>query len=447
MRKSMMNILIVGLMMFFSNPLFADIPDQLRYQGVLTNNAGVPLNGNFNLTFRIYNVQIGGTPLWSETQSNVAVDKGLFGVSLGSVMPLTLAFDQPYWISIEVGNDGEMTPRQKLESVPYAKRASVSEGISSDALVPLYITGDNIGVGTASPTTKLDVRLPGTDTGPVMTLGNINNGPFGLIGTRTGDNALTIKGHSGDPLSFAANEADDHLYITAAGLVGIGTTTPSAKLDVAGTTQMQGFKMPTNAGTGLVLTSDAAGIGTWQTISGTGSGGWTDDGAAVRLTTLSDNVGIGTSTPATKLDVVGSINVSGGSIQLSNDGGGRFDLSHWSGLTRLQAFPANGGGGEIAIQREVPGAVVSNTGIYDGSNQRIAWFDGATRNVGIGTDAPQYKLDVEGYVQATGYYTGDIIFQKDKKPLWRMYEDENGLYLENLSTHKRFRLVMEPVKN
>jgi len=29
------------------------------------------------------------------------------------------------------------------------------------------------------------------------------------------------------------------------------------------------------------------------------------------------------------------------------------------------------------------------------------------------TTNPQYELDVEGYVQAYGYYTGDIVFQKD----------------------------------
>ena len=29
-----------------------------------------------------------------------------------------------------------------------------------------------------------------------------------------------------------------------------------------------------------------------------------------------------------------------------------------------------------------------------------------------------------------------IVFQKDGRKLWRMFEDEKGLYLENLSTGK-----------
>jgi ribosomal protein L31 len=41
-------------------------------------------------------------------------------------------------------------------------------------------------------------------------------------------------------------------------------------------------------------------------------------------------------------------------------------------------------------------------------------------NIGIGTTKPQHKLDVEGYVQAHGYYTGDIVFQKNGNKLWRI---------------------------
>ncbi len=69
-----------------------------------------------------------------------------------------------------------------------------------------------------------------------------------------------------------------------------------------------------------------------------------------------------------------------------------------------------------------------------------------TGKVGIGTRNPMYKLDVEGYVQAHGYYTGDITFQKDKEKLWRMYEDEDGLYLESLKTGKIYRFVLQEME-
>lgn len=49
--------------------------------------------------------------------------------------------------------------------------------------------------------------------------------------------------------------------------VGIGTTDPEvgSKLHVVGLTRTDGFKMPTGATNGAVLTCDATGIGTWKT--------------------------------------------------------------------------------------------------------------------------------------------------------------------------------------
>jgi len=63
--------------------------------------------------------------------------------------------------------------------------------------------------------------------------------------------------------------------------------------------------------------------------------------------------------------------------------------------------------------------------------------------MGIGTSEPQYKLDVEGDVQAHAYHTGDIYFYKDAKKLWRMFEDEQGLYLEKIATGEVSRIFLE----
>ncbi len=54
------------------------------------------------------------------------------------------------------------------------------------------------------------------------------------------------------------------LAMTAVGNVGIGTTTPGAKLEVAGTVKITGG-VP---GAGKVLTSDATGLASWATPSG-----------------------------------------------------------------------------------------------------------------------------------------------------------------------------------
>lgn len=65
--------------------------------------------------------------------------------------------------------------------------------------------------------------------------------------------------------------------------------------------------------------------------------------------------------------------------------------------------------------------------------------------VGIGTTNPQDKLHVAGNVRAQDFVTGDLTFKKDGKPLWRMYEEQDGLYLENIVTSKRYRLSMQEV--
>jgi len=46
-------------------------------------------------------------------------------------------------------------------------------------------------------------------------------------------------------------------------------------------------------------------------------------------------------------------------------------------------------------------------------------------------------------VQAQAYYTGDIVFQKDGKKLWRMFEKEDGLYLESLKNGKVSKIFLE----
>ena len=116
--------------------VYAEVPRLIRFQGKVTDIEGAPLNGSYNITFRVYDAESGGTLLWSETQSAIPVNSGIFTVLLGNVASLDLAFDIPYWLSMEVSDDGEMSPRQQITSVGYAIRAEVADSISNVTLMP-----------------------------------------------------------------------------------------------------------------------------------------------------------------------------------------------------------------------------------------------------------------------------------------------------------------------
>ena len=118
----------------------------ISYQGQLTNAAGTPLNGDYDLTFRLYNVANGGTSLWMEQWigvNNVTVTNGLFHVMLGSLttIPQTVFTDNSnLWLSVKVGADNEMTPRIQLGSVPFAIRAATTDETFYELSLTSWIT-------------------------------------------------------------------------------------------------------------------------------------------------------------------------------------------------------------------------------------------------------------------------------------------------------------------
>lgn len=138
----------------------AAVPHLINYQGRLTDISGLPLNGLYNLTFRVYDAETAGTLLWQGTYSNTSITKGIFNILLGDVNDTgynfqNLAFDKPYWLEIKV-NDEVMTPRQRITSAGYtirAEKAEMSEKVEGTVKAINGLTIETRNSDPNSPTT------------------------------------------------------------------------------------------------------------------------------------------------------------------------------------------------------------------------------------------------------------------------------------------------------
>ena len=238
-------------------------------------------------------------------------------------------------------------------------------------------SGGNVGIGTTSPVSKLHV----VGDGDTVTLQKSNNVPaLAFLGTST--NKSVIEG--GDTFNFYTG-GSSRLYITNGGNVGIGTTSPSARLDIE--TSSGGYavviKNTSAGGDYLKMTGDSG-----NTAFEFGSGG---TGADAFLNMYADNtqkvlvnadgtsyfnggnVGIGTVTPLGNLQIGDSAG-TGGTAALFN---GFTGVSH--GSLKIYAY----GNNTPTIQLSA-----NSSGIGGGTT----YFNSG--NVGIGTTSPTHQLSV-----------------------------------------------------
>lgn len=148
---------------------------------MLTDAGGeaVP-DGSYNLSFRIYDTASGGSALWTEGLL-VSVSKGIFNVTLGKVVPLTLPFDEQYWLGITVGAAAELSPRVEFTSSAYSMIAHT--------VVDGAVTGGKISNGSVvrSINTLTDHIILSAGTNMSITpTGNI------LVFSSTGTGALNL---------------------------------------------------------------------------------------------------------------------------------------------------------------------------------------------------------------------------------------------------------------
>jgi len=117
------SIILFFVFVILSGIALGQVPQLINYQGLLIDPASdqpVPDN-TYSITFSIYDVALGGSAIWTETQ-NVQTKEGLYSVLLGSTtnfITAILSGPQKY-LGIKVGSDPEMMPRKRIVSVAYA---------------------------------------------------------------------------------------------------------------------------------------------------------------------------------------------------------------------------------------------------------------------------------------------------------------------------------------
>ena len=225
------------------------------------------------------------------------------------------------------------------------------------------INNGNVGIGTPSPSDLLHLKKSSGDA--ALRIETVTGGDPTIIfnssaANRSGmikyqDNGTNMGRieyvHNGDRIAFQAGSATGETMSIKNGAVGIGTTSPTAKLDISGMG---------SGGVGIRI-KDA------QNVAGNYYYGFMFDGTDVRGLTQSN------------------IFYAGGSVNANTT------IATWASM-RIDTPYLNSGA-----------SVTHNFGIYQSSALQKNYFAG---NVGIAIDTPQAKLQVNGAVDTFSAHFG-----------------------------------------
>ena len=219
------------------------------------------------------------------------------------------------------------------------------------------IIAGNVGIGTTGPGAKLNVA------GDIL----IDSGEYISWGTV---GATSIEGSTAsNKLQFRTNSSD-RMIIDSSGNVGIGTTTPYGKLDVAGSIRLQSDNQIYFGATASIPYWN---VGVENTTNNNfeiaGVSYYSGDRDILLKPVNNGNVGINTTNPTSKLEVSGTINF--------NDSGDKgFICSPAQGTFSLGDIDEVSGGGYLK-----------------GTGDDMEWYNSGNK---------KFKVDLNGTVTASG---------------------------------------------
>ena len=210
------------------------------------------------------------------------------------------------WQKISAGQADKLTTARTINGVAFDGTAdiTISAGGSSQWITngtSVYYNGGNVGIGLVSPSQMLHLQKAGADNFIKIEAGDTNSKNAGVLFTEHNLNyGFNIRYNAGsDKLLFSTQNSgtdySDKMTITYGGSVGIGTTAPEFTLDVNGGQIRTGMFVIDNAK--LVVRTD--GTGNYTRLD-------SYDIPFVINSISNQNVGIGTTNPAYKLDINGS---------------------------------------------------------------------------------------------------------------------------------------------
>jgi hypothetical protein len=324
------------------------VPALVPFAGTLTEAGGKPVASETAISFLVFKDQTGGEPLFAETQDVIPDSNGHYKIQLGATLANGLPADlfasgEARWLEVQAAGQAPQ-PRVLIASVPYAIKAADAAtlgGLPASAFVlagtkaagelanavanasttgstvtttggtagyvpqfigastiadsPVFVSGTNIGIGTTTPSTTLDVKGTALITGALTANGGATVGgtlllpATGTASTTSGFSSQLTKIYT-SAYNAASRAVVQPRFEWEGEVTGNNTASPSATLNLLSSTTSAaatetGFHFNSN---GTIRFAPG------QTFPGTGTGNGTITGvtAGTGLTGggIADNV-------------------------------------------------------------------------------------------------------------------------------------------------------------
>jgi len=262
--------------------------------------------------------------------------------------------------------------------IQFWTHTAVSHSLGGSQRMTINSNG-NVGIGSTSPSTKLDVIGDTFVKGVIFAYaGSGGNQVGGITWDSTDDGILFLKSSNVTKVSINSNGVS---YFNG-GNVGIGTTAPSSRLSIqnngASDNIIMNFLMTNGSNAATFRTTDSGAI----------FGIHSQNSGDIYIKDTSDtvlfygkhggNVGIGTTAPANKLDIAGSLTVGTGLAGTNTD----IAIKNATNAKNHYVF-SDSSTGELGIESGASVGIKFNT---SGANTRMVITSGG--DVGIGTTNP-----------------------------------------------------------